>query len=173
MRLDPDAAEDQPEYRREAQTWLHPSLAPRRGPDNFSSSHRMPQLLLNLGWGIYWGLSFAAGAALLASASYLIVGPERLTAKYAPLDTVLLSYLWGGVTGGIVVGLLRGSTRSWWGAAVVGLIVAIPVGVGIGVTMFGESGWERYELLGAITAVLTGGPMGGVIVWRQSRLLDR
>jgi hypothetical protein len=50
---------------------------------------------------------------------------------------LVLVYLGGGLLGGLVVGLLRPLTRSHLGAALVGVVATVPVGVAVRFLRYG------------------------------------
>ncbi|MDP9352907.1 MAG: hypothetical protein M3P51_15405 [Chloroflexota bacterium] len=126
---------------------------------------KLHSLLRNTAWGIAWGILFALAYSVLAIILFLTSTSRSHDPNGPVLLEVIAAYLFGGIVGGATVGLLRPVVRSRPGAAFVGLLVAIPVVLGIGVALYGFSGWNRHEVIGlTITAILLG-PAGGVILW--------
>ena len=126
-------------------------------------------LLSNVVWGIKWGLVYAA--IYCAWVVVLIVLNGSLTIPFRkdmPVNALLVmaTYLWGGVTAGAVLGLLRPLARHRWGAAMVGLAAGLPVALGVRAGMKGFAPWEGEDtFLLAVFAVFMGGG-SGLVTWR-------
>jgi integral membrane sensor domain MASE1 len=66
-------------------------------------------------------------------------------------------YLFGGFVGGAVVGLLRPVSRWWVGRRLMGVVVAVPITLGIRYAVYGWHPWSGTELENwTFTAVIWG-----------------
>lgn len=76
-------------------------------------------------------------------------------------------YLGGGAAAGAIVGLCYPLVRWWIGAAVVGMLAAIPfaLGIGLSLTDFGQS-WEASDTF-AVTFVVFGLGGGLGVIYRE------
>ena len=77
---------------------------------------------------------------------------------------VMASYLWGGVTAGAIVGLLRPLGRYLVGAVLITFIAAIPVFLGVRVVLSGFAPWESRDtalilIAPAMMSILIGVPL--------------
>lgn len=70
--------------------------------------------------------------------------------------------LGGGLIGGAVVGLLRPLTRWRWGAAAVGVVAALPVGVCCRLLQHGFAPCQPKDILSLVAFALT---LDGTIGW--------
>ena len=85
------------------------------------------------------------------------------------LGAIIVTYFVGGVAGGAVVGVLRPLTKYFVGAALVGLVAALPLAMAVGVATHGDprhwsaDNWDfvRFFLHSVGTAV-GGHDFGGV-----------
>lgn len=122
----------------------------------------MKKQLANLWWGAGWGLFagviysvFAAGVVLLKGG--FDSAPEGIT----PIG-LLLFYLFGGIAGGLIVGLFRPLLKKRSGSTAVGVLALIPASMGALRMIAGPVGrWGGAEWFGVIgTAALLGGYFG-------------
>ena len=116
----------------------------------------------NVAWGVGWGLVLAAILLIAASLVYLaaFIGAASVGLSFWRL---VLVYLGGGLLGGLVVGLLRPLTRSHLGAALVGVVAAVPVGVGVRLLRNGLAPWSDKDTWALAIFALA---LGGVVGWR-------
>ncbi len=80
----------------------------------------------NIGSGISWGVAIAALLSLVALGIYFGVGVDETDAPPYGIQHVIMLYFMGGVAGGTIFGLAKPLAVRWWGAPIVGFIVAIP-----------------------------------------------
>jgi hypothetical protein len=78
---------------------------------------------------------------------------------------VILSYFFAAVCVGTVMGLLRPALRTATGAAVTGVIAAVPVAVGFRIGMEGFARWTSIDVYTIATFAVAMGVMGGLILW--------
>lgn len=100
-------------------------------------------LRTNLAWGTKWGLGFAAGFTLLSAVPAVIralVGTDIWWQKGLSFLSIVGVYVFSGILGGIIVGLLRGILRWWWGRRLVGAIIGVPFGFAVRTMVHGWSG---------------------------------
>jgi hypothetical protein len=120
-------------------------------------------LLVNLGWGALWGLMFGLIYVLILGVLFALQGPEMFRPYDTTFTEVATLYLMGGVGGGLIVGLLRPLLRRRWGAALVGILAAIPVGLGFQMMRIGSAPWGTKDtLVVAIFSVALGATVGWV-----------
>jgi hypothetical protein len=126
-------------------------------------------MLKNLRWGILSGMAFAT----LFSAWIILLAIVRRSWEFDSYHVsawqIILSYFAGGIGGGAVVGLARPITRYRLGAAVVGLVAAIPVAFAVEFAMQGMPGsWPDDAWIGFYFIAGFLGPVAGLIRWKQT-----
>jgi hypothetical protein len=124
----------------------------------------------NIVWGVRWGLYFAGAASAFALGVFLLRGREPFEANRVGLFELIGTYVAGGVGGGFVVGLCRPLMRSGVGAALVGLVAAIPVGAGFIIAITGLPPWQwGVDQVGpTLLFAVVEGPLVGFVLWRGS-----
>jgi hypothetical protein len=127
-----------------------------RGRDDEPLGER---ILGNIGSGIAWGTAIAALLSMYALAVYFGVGVDEADPPPYGIHHVILLYFMGGIIGGTIFGLAKPLTVRWWGAPIVGFVVAIPFFS----AFFLLEGSFRIEfvLLGSLLL----GPMVGLGYW--------
>lgn len=129
----------------------------------------MRTILRNTYIGTISGLFCASLYSAFALVLYLFGGGS---ARFEANDTTLLNaiaaYFAGGLAGGATAGLLAPLGKRWYGAMLVGTVVAVPLLTAFfvaldGISRLGDNLW--------IVAMLTpiAGPGGGLFVWKQFR----
>jgi hypothetical protein len=122
----------------------------------------------DLRWGLGIAAFFIAFYALIAVVLYFLRGADSFEAQGLSLPRLLLAYLGGGVVAGCILGLLRPLTRWRLGAALVGVAVALPVFLGIGLALFGmPSTWDSSVWGAMVGAAVLLGSVGGADSWKQ------
>jgi hypothetical protein len=107
--------------------------------------------------------------ALVVNIPHVIQTGEVSGDVGALLLKVIGTYLFGGLLGGSIFGLLRPLTRRRVGAVVVGVAATIPMGLATGFLFFGPtSHWGGSEFAGLMVATLLYGAVGGWRFWRPS-----
>lgn len=109
----------------------------------------------NVVWGIRGGVAFAGIYSLWVVGLYLFRGSAPFENQGTTLLEVLAAYWFGGAVAGGLVGLLRPLVRWRLGAALVGIVAGIPVGLGIVYAIMGISPWtgEHTFVLAWISVV--------------------
>jgi uncharacterized membrane protein len=79
---------------------------------------------------------------------------------------VILSYFFGAACVGVVLGLARPALGTATGAAIVGVVAALPVGVGFRIGMDGFTRWTSVDVYTVLTFAVALGAMGGLILWK-------
>jgi len=105
--------------------------------------------------------------AMLYSAYVIVLatvsGPEPFDKLGVTLETVVMTYLMGGVVAGAIVGALLPLRRTAIGASFVGFVAAVPVWMGI--FYAGGSGsplrWDSSDWEGVVVISLAFGIAGG------------
>lgn len=122
----------------------------------------------NARWGIVGGLVVAAIYSVWIIILMFVQGSVTLTVRGQEQVNgvvVIASYLVGGVGGGAVVGILRPLLARKAGAAIVGVIAAIPMILAVRVVLRGFQPWDSEDavVLGISCVIL--GVFGGLILW--------
>lgn len=103
-------------------------------------------ILEDLHWGIRWGIYgavFFTGLAAIPALLRFLLNVEEVDGHRLPSFPVIIGlYLFGGVFGGAIVGLLRPLARSWWGMRLVGIVAAVPFCFAVSVALSGLS-WTQ------------------------------
>ena len=127
----------------------------------------LESMLENLRWGVAAGLFFAALYSLYVTLLYLIRGPDPFDANETTLGQVIAVYFAGGIAGGAIVGVLRPLAKWRIGAAVVGVVAAVPVFLGIALSLEGGlSGLDRGAWEAVAFCSIFFGILGGNAMWR-------
>lgn len=125
----------------------------------------------NAYWGMRWGLAFAGVFCLWAVILLMLGGPSAFMKQGISFAQAIAGYVFGGITAGAVVGILRPLLKYGWGAAVVGIIAAWPVGLAFMVATLGSHWSSPNSLITVAIFSLTVGAMGGItlreVVWRK------
>jgi hypothetical protein len=113
----------------------------------------------DLKWGVSWGVWFAAGYSLLASALFFLEGTLLGQASRFSFPAVISLYIAMGVIGGLIVGLLRPVARRRIGAIALGVLVGVVVYFFAGITTIGIQ--EFLSLPGVVSTLVIGSVIGG------------
>ena len=116
----------------------------------------------DLGWGIFWGLALAVGVTIVLVVLYALSGAQLFEDHDTTFGGVVAVYFGGGLVGGAVVGLLRPLTRWRWGAAAVGVVAALPVGLCCRLLRDGFAPWGPKDTVSVVAFALI---LGGTIGW--------
>lgn len=119
-------------------------------------------VLLDLRWGAVWGLLIALCLTVILAVLAAIQGPRLFESYGTSFLTVALLYLGGGLVGGLVVGLLRPLTRWRLGGVAMGILAALPVGLGVRLM---QSGLEPWEAKDTFTLTIFSLALGGTAGW--------
>lgn len=114
--------------------------------------------------GLSWGVFLAVGYGVLALAIFLISGGTAFEQVGVPLYKVLLGYAVGGALSGIAFGLFRPLGASWWGAALLGFLVAVPSSFVVMSLVVPRAEWHTLPELSLAFAALAG-PVTGLLLW--------
>jgi hypothetical protein len=116
--------------------------------------------------GMVLGFGMAILYTLLALVIFVATGGAAFEAQGATLGLVILTYFFGGITGGAVFGLLLPWTRRRSGAVLVGILVALPIGAGFGMAMNGPIWtWREDAIAATLFFGLVLGGFGGYSFW--------
>lgn len=102
----------------------------------------------NIARGVRWGLVFAGAATVLATPFALVrlfVEPAVEWQRQLSFFRIVALYLLGGISGGVVVGLLWDLRRWWWGRRLIGMVAAIPFVYATGITIVGWEDWTKTD----------------------------
>lgn len=122
----------------------------------------------NMLWGVRNGLYYALGFSAWVVIVRVVSGPVPFTQLHSSLAQTVLLYFGGGIGGGVVVGLCRPLIRNEIAAAVVGVVAAVPVCVGLKYVV--EPGpWGVTGIIIVTALPVFYGAIGGPIIYRQSQ----
>ncbi len=126
-------------------------------------------------WGLRWGLYYAAVLAAWITLIRLLRGTEPLERQGVTFVEVLVLYALGGPITGALVGILLPFTKSGMGAALVGIVAAIPVSVATIWTVADIPTWTRFHTFATIGMAVFGGAMCGFMfrAWLSGRTLHK
>lgn len=112
-----------------------------------------------------WGLSFSLVYVLFVLAVFLARGPEAFEQAGTTLPRVAAAYVASGFVGGVLFGLLMPLGRTRAGAALLGLIVAIPVAHIVMLAVDSAALYGAPRPVVTIGTALILGPLCGVAMW--------
>ena len=141
-------------------------------PTSRSKRTMRPPSLGDIAWGLKRGLIFAG---LVFAVAIIQVGLHWGEASREPggvargLGVIGLTYAAAGAAGGLLLGTLRGLTKTLPGATALGILVAMPAGISVEVASAGLHPWGRvqYLTLAFFSLMLGGG--SGAIFWHIFR----
>jgi len=131
------------------------------------AGHRsvIADVLLGLKYGGYLAVVSSAAGVL----AYVVSAGRAFDRLGISLSVGLGGYALAGLMSGVVWGLGRPVGRSWWGAALLGFLVAIPAAAVLAsVVMPPGYGWRDAAAVALLVAVVAG-PLAGIAVWSDSR----
>jgi hypothetical protein len=120
--------------------------------------------LRNLYWGVRWGLTFAGVYCAWALLLLLFGGEEAFRKQGITFVEAFGSYIASGVFGGAVVGALRPLLERSWGAPIVGIVAAIPIGFAFDLATAGARWASTTSLITIAIFSVTLGAMGGLML---------
>ena len=119
-------------------------------------------------WGVTYGVLYACAYSALVTLVYLADGGAALRKYNTSLVYVVGSYFFGGITGGVVLGLVRSRVTSRTRAMLFGVLIALPVVLGFGLVMYGTPvSWSKARWIAVGLTTLMFGLAGGAITWQQ------
>jgi hypothetical protein len=127
------------------------------------------RLVANLPWGALSGLLFGVIYVLILGILFVVRGPELFRYYNTSFGEIAILYLYGGVGGGLIVGLLRPLLRWWWGAALVGVVAVIPVGFAFQLMRSGFAAWGPKDTLVVVIFSIGFGATVGWVNWGMFR----
>jgi hypothetical protein len=124
----------------------------------------------NIGLGVFFGFALATFYSAFVVVLYAIRGNSAFDANGITLLGTVSAYYFGGIVGGVIVGLLLPLATWRWGSVLVGVVAAFPVFLGIGIAMYGgPGGWGPNDRFGLVTAAILLGGFGGYAFWEPVR----
>ena len=130
-----------------------------------SSAFQRRSLIADLRWGATWGFLVGLCLSLFVAVLFAIRGPQLFLPYGTTLWLVVGLYLVGGLAGGLITGLLRPLAKWRWGAALIGVFAAIPVGLGCRLMQAGFAPWELNDSLTMMIFSVALGASVGWIYW--------
>src|SRR6266568_8317471 len=112
------------------------------------------RLSVRLSWGGRWGLYYGAALSVLATVGY-VLKPSGFAQAGLNYPEVVAFYVIGGPVAGLIVGLLRPVTASVLGAAIVGIVTAVPIGFALTIMLAGMP-WTRSHTILVTILILSG-----------------
>ncbi len=116
--------------------------------------------------GLWYGSRFALAFSAIAVVLLVFGGDRAFRANDTTFWRVLGAYWFGGLGGGILVGVLWPLLSSRLGSVLVGAITGVLVAWGIGVSMYPASTWFSETLVDALEL---GSVMGGLAAYFLAR----
>ncbi len=117
-----------------------------------------------IGWGVYLAICYSAIAVL----SYLATGGRSFSSRGVTLPGVLGAYALCALVSGTVAGVAKPLGGTWWGAALLGLLIALPTSFVISFLVIPRRDLELVPVVAVIFAVAAG-PALGITLWRDKR----
>jgi hypothetical protein len=118
----------------------------------------------NTVWGARYGGIFGLIYSVWAVVSFVVGGQETFARQGTTIGEVIVFYLVGGAVAGAIVGMLRPLTYHRAGAALVGFLAAIPLGVGIKVMLTGFRLWTQVDRITLLLFPLFFGCGAGLVL---------
>lgn len=124
----------------------------------------------NIGLGVFFGVALATFYSAFVLILFMIRGDSAFEANDITLLGTISAYYFGGIVGGVIVGLLLPLATWRWGSVIVGVVAAVPVFLGIGIAMYGGPGSRGpNDRFGLVTAAILLGGFGGYAFWEPVR----
>jgi len=124
------------------------------------------ELARRIWWGARWGALFGVAFVAIAVVIYTLSGQTAFEAHHTTFGRVVLTYFFGGVAAGVVVGIMKPLTRWKAGAAVVGFLAGMPVATIMRFATDGFGPWHRSDTIDVIVmSLILGVPTG--IIYRE------
>jgi hypothetical protein len=117
-------------------------------------------MTLNLVWGVKNGAFMAAAYSIAALVIYAVLGNHAIHTPGLTIGLVLESYWVGGLTAGLLVGILRPLSKLRWGPYLLGAIAGITVFAAFQASTMGPmwrwswGDWIEPCILGTIMGVV-------------------
>lgn len=117
-------------------------------------------------WGARWGAIFGLAFVLIAIGLYAVSRQDAFEAHHTSFGKMALAYFFGGVSAGVIVGLLRPLARWKAGAALVGFTAILPVALLIRFATEGFGPWHPSNTVEAMMlGLILGAPVG--LIYRE------
>lgn len=121
----------------------------------------------NIFWCVVYGLGGGAVFTVWVTILFALRGTEPFDKQGVTFASVVLFYLLGGATGGLIAGALWPLTRSRAGAYLVGILVAFVVAAGLMFLLAGSPlRWDMAAILTILTMTLIYGLYIGYHIWK-------
>jgi hypothetical protein len=118
--------------------------------------------------GVAIGLAFACLYSLYVGGLYFLQGPAPFQRLGTSIGVVIGTYFFGGISAGIVVGVLQPLARWRLGAIVIGIIAAFFVFYGIGIAANGSpSEWRKNVWITWTVLPIVFGALAGNRFWER------
>lgn len=119
-----------------------------------------------LRWGVRWGVYYTVVLVAWVGLIWLLRGSDPFERQGVTLLAVLTLYVVAGPVTGGMVGLLLPLAKSALGAAITGVVAAVPVSVMTIATVGGFPPWTRQHTISTILMAVVGGALGGYMFRR-------
>jgi hypothetical protein len=118
----------------------------------------------NVKAGLTWGLSFASVFSLVATVLVLLRGPALLREYHTTYLGLVAGYLFGGITAGVITGLLLPLCRHIVGAMLVGFVAILPFGFLTVLTLYPPERWSTYVPIVPVVGSAILGPLAALAI---------
>ena len=114
----------------------------------------------NILWGVGSGAVMALAYSVLALMIYAILGNHAIHTRGLTIGLVLISYWVGGLTAGLLIGVLRPLSRLRWGPYLIGAVAGIAIIAAFQASTMGPmwrwslNDWATPLILGIIMGML-------------------
>lgn len=113
--------------------------------------------------GVLLGAAFAAAYCGIALVLFVLTGGSAFKAQHTTLPRMLLAYMCGGISAGLIAGIGLPLTSRRFGAAIVGIVACLPVSAVLNWATDGSLATTNGRITVIIHALLFGG-FGGMIL---------
>lgn len=123
-------------------------------------------LILNLKWGLRWGLTMAVGFTAIGVVATILASFDQTPRNDPSLASLVGFYFLAGACGGLVLGLLRPIAKYRVGAMVLGTAVVATSLALLDYMYVATDGWKLVDTILVAFVSLVCGPIATLMIWR-------
>jgi hypothetical protein len=122
------------------------------------------ELRRDLELGLWVGMSIALICAFFATLRFILGGAAAFSAKtHMAIGEALLFYLLGGLSGGILIGVLRPLRGTTMGSFVIGFCAALPLSAMAALSVIERKEWYPLAAITIVMSALLAGGLGAAL----------